>query len=138
MIIPARAFQSPPKVPWNQRFDYRQGGTFKGITGRLDYLRDLGVKALWLSPILKNPRPDWQYNYHGYDTQDFLSIDERFGSDGTLPTAERELKELIERNGFGEVTVTKRKRNENSGNDVRVYLWTMDKKYLNADLSKLK
>jgi glycosidase len=88
--------QSPPKVPWNQRFDYRQGGTFKGITGRLDYLRDLGVKALWLSPILKNPRPDWQYNYHGYDTQDFLSIDERFGSDGTLPTAERELKELIE------------------------------------------
>ena len=87
--------QSPPKAPWNQRLDYRQGGTFKGITGRLDYLRDLGVKALWLSPILKNPRPNWQYNYHGYDTQDFLNIDERFGSDGTPPTAEKELKEVI-------------------------------------------
>ena len=87
--------QSAPKGPWNQRFDYRQGGTFKGITGRLDYLRDLGVKALWLSPILKNPRPDWQFNYHGYNAQDFLNIDERFGSDGTLATAERELEELI-------------------------------------------
>ena len=87
--------KSPPSAPWNQRFDFRQGGTFKGITGRLDYLRDLGVKALWLSPILKNPRPNWQYNYHGYDTQDFLNIDERFGSDGTLASAERELEELI-------------------------------------------
>jgi hypothetical protein len=88
--------QSPPKGAWNQRFDWRQGGTFKGITGQLDYLRDLGVKALWLSPVLKNPRPNWQFNYHGYNTQDFLNIDERFGSDGTLASAERELGELIE------------------------------------------
>ena len=87
--------QSPPKGAWNQRFDWRQGGTFKGITGQLDYLRDLGVKALWLSPVLKNPRPNWQFDYHGYNTQDFLNIDERFGSDGTLASAERELGELI-------------------------------------------
>jgi glycosidase len=87
--------QSPPNGPWNQRFDYRQGGTFKGITGQLDYLRDLGVKALWLSPVLKNPRPNWQFSYHGYNTQDFANIDERFGSDGTLSSAERELEELI-------------------------------------------
>jgi len=53
-------------------------------------------------------------------------------------TLGEELKELIERNGFGEVIVTKRKRNENSGNDVRVYLWTMDKKFLTFDLGKLK
>jgi glycosidase len=89
--------QSPPKGAWNQRFDWRQGGTFKGITGQLDYLRDLGVKALWLSPVLKNPRPNWQFDYHGYNTQDFLNIDERFGSDGTLASAERELGELITR-----------------------------------------
>lgn len=87
--------RAPPNGPWNRRFDYRQGGTFKGITGQLDYLRDLGVKALWLSPVLKNPRPDWQFNYHGYNTQDFVNIDERFGSDGTLASAERELGELI-------------------------------------------
>ena len=87
--------QAPPKGPWNQRFDWRQGGTFKGILAQLDYLRDLGVKALWLSPVLKNSRPDWQYTYTGYDTQDFLNIDERFGSDGTRARAERELGELI-------------------------------------------
>jgi glycosidase len=87
--------QAPPNGPWNQKFDYRQGGTFKGVTAQLNYLQDLGVKALWLSPVLKNPRPNWQYNYHGYNTQDFLHIDERFGSDGTLATAERELAELI-------------------------------------------
>jgi glycosidase len=87
--------QAPPNWPWNQQYDYRQGGTFKGVTTQLNYLQDLGVKALWLSPVLKNPRPNWQYNYHGYDTQDFLHVDERFGSDGTLPSAERELAELI-------------------------------------------
>ncbi|MGA8478466.1 MAG: alpha-amylase family glycosyl hydrolase [Chthoniobacterales bacterium] len=87
--------QAPPKITWNRQFDYRQGGTFKGVTAQLNYLQDLGVKALWLSPVLKNPRPDWQYNYHGYDTQDFLHVDERFGSDGTLASAERELAELI-------------------------------------------
>jgi glycosidase len=87
--------QAPPKGPWNHKFDYRQGGTFKGVTAQLNYLQDLGVKALWLSPVLKNPRPNWQYNYHGYNTQDFLNIDERFGSDGTRATAERELAELI-------------------------------------------
>jgi len=87
--------QAPPKGPWNHKFDYRQGGTFKGVTAQLNYLQDLGVKALWLSPVLKNPRPDWQYNYHGYNTQNFLHIDERFGSDGTRASAERELAELI-------------------------------------------
>ena len=87
--------QAPPKGPWNRRFEYRQGGTFKGVAAQLDYLRDLGVKALWLSPVLKNSRPNWQYTYTGYDTQDFLNIDERFGSDGTRATAERELGELV-------------------------------------------
>jgi glycosidase len=87
--------QAPPNWGWNQQYDYRQGGTFKGVTEQLNYLQDLGVKALWLSPILKNPRPNSQYNYHGYDTQDFLHIDERFGSDGTLAKAESELEELI-------------------------------------------
>jgi glycosidase len=91
-------FANPDKAPaskWDERYDYRQGGTFTGVIDKLDYLQELGVKALWLSPILKNPRPNWQYNYHGYDTQDFLNIDERFGSDGTLATAERELDELV-------------------------------------------
>ena len=88
--------QAPPKSQWNQRYEYRQGGTFRGVTAQLDYLHGMGVKALWLSPILKNPRPNWKYNYTGYDTQDFLHIDERFGSDGTLASAEKDLCELVE------------------------------------------
>jgi glycosidase len=86
----------PPNGTWNQRYEYRQGGTFRGVTTHLDYLKELGVKALWLSPVMKNSRPDWQYTYPGYDTQDFLHIDERFGSDGTLATAEKELEELVD------------------------------------------
>jgi glycosidase len=87
--------QASPKSQWNQRCEYRQGGTFRGVTAKLDYLRDLGVKALWLSPILKNPRQNWPYTYTGYATQDFVNIDERFGSDGSLATAEKELSELV-------------------------------------------
>jgi Alpha amylase, catalytic domain len=87
--------QFPPKAPWNQRYEYRQGGTFNGVTAQLDYLGELGAKALWLTPVLKNTRPDSQYTYPGYDTQDFLHIDERFGSDGTRETAEKEFEELV-------------------------------------------
>lgn len=92
-------FNNPAMAPrgtWNQRYDFRQGGTLAGVTAQLDYLRDLGARAVWLSPVLKNARPDWRYNYHGYGAQDFLAVDERFGSDGTTATAERELKELVE------------------------------------------
>jgi glycosidase len=88
--------QAPPRGQWNQRFDYRQGGTFAGVTSQLDYLEALGVRAIWLSPVLKNPRPDWRFNYHGYGAQDFLNIDERFASDGTQGTGENELVELVE------------------------------------------
>lgn len=87
---------APPAGPWNQRFDFRHGGTLAGVTAQLDYLAELGAPALWLSPVLKNPRPDFRWNYHGYAAQDFLAVDERFGSDGTRGTAERELVELVE------------------------------------------
>jgi glycosidase len=86
----------PPRGVWNRRFDFRQGGTFKGVQAQLGYLEQLGVKAIWLSPALKNSRPVWQYNYHGYGQQDFLNVDDRFASDGQRATAERELTELIE------------------------------------------
>jgi glycosidase len=87
---------APPTAAWNQRFDFRQGGTFKGVQSRLGYLQRLGVKTIWLSPVLKNSRPNWQYNYHGYGQQDFMNVDARFASDGQLATAERELTDLIE------------------------------------------
>ncbi len=85
-----------PKGTWNQIYPHRQGGTFQGVRDQLGYLQELGVKALWLSPVLKNSRPDFDYNYHGYGIQDFLNVDERFASDGTRETAERELTELVD------------------------------------------
>lgn len=49
-------------------------GDLPGITGKLDYLADLGVDAIWLSPI--NPSPDKDF---GYDVSDYKDIDPKFG-----------------------------------------------------------
>ncbi|MBQ4046497.1 MAG: alpha-glucosidase, partial [Lachnospiraceae bacterium] len=50
-------------------------GAVRGIISRLDYLKDLGVDILWLSPIYKSPFAD-----EGYDIADYYSIDPRFGT----------------------------------------------------------
>jgi alpha-glucosidase len=50
-------------------------GDLKGILRRLDYLTDLGVDALWLSPIFPSPMADF-----GYDISDYTDIDPLFGS----------------------------------------------------------
>jgi glycosidase len=93
---PNSTLANPPSA-WNQRYGSRQGGTFKGVQQQLDYIQSLGAHAIWLSPVLKNSKPDeWEFNYHGYGIQDYLNVDERFGSDGTRETAERELIELVE------------------------------------------
>lgn len=84
---------SPPRQTWNRYCNVRQGGTFKGVQAQLGYLETLGVKAIWISPVVKNSPPDW--NYHGYGAQNFLDLDARFASDGTLPTAEIELTDLV-------------------------------------------
>ncbi len=55
-----------------------QGGTIKGVQSKLDYLKKLGVTAIWLSPIFK--QRGHLDTYHGYGIQDFLDIDPRFGS----------------------------------------------------------
>lgn len=49
-------------------------GDLRGIMQRLDYLEELGIDAIWLSPI--NPSPDRDF---GYDVSDYLSIDPKFG-----------------------------------------------------------
>jgi glycosidase len=88
---------APPAARWNDKYDFRQGGTFEGVRRQLGYLEALGVHAIWLSPVLKNSRPrEWRYTYPGYATQDFLNVDERFASDGTRATAERELTALVD------------------------------------------
>ena len=52
------------------------GGTLRGITNHLDYIRDLGCTALWLSPVYENNKEA----YHGYAIQDYTAVDKRFGS----------------------------------------------------------
>ena len=49
-------------------------GDLKGITRRLDYIADLGVDCIWLSPIFTSPQADM-----GYDISDYLSVDPLFG-----------------------------------------------------------
>jgi len=54
------------------------GGTLRGITDHLDYLADLGVNTLWLTPIFQSP------SHHGYDATDFFEVEARLGSKDDL------------------------------------------------------
>lgn len=60
------------------------GGTFRGMESRLDYIKELGFDAIWISPVVKN---HWD-GYHGYWAQDLYTINPNFG------TAD-ELKSLV-------------------------------------------
>jgi glycosidase len=59
-------------------------GDLKGITMKLDYLKELGVNMLWLCPFYKSPMDD-----NGYDVSDYYQIDPMFGS-------MEDMKELID------------------------------------------
>ena len=60
----------------------RHGGDMEGIRQHLDYFCDLGVTALWFTPLLENNSPDNNgfSTYHGYATTDYYKVDPRFGS----------------------------------------------------------
>ncbi|MBP5339256.1 MAG: glycoside hydrolase family 13 protein [Prevotella sp.] len=60
----------------------RHGGDMEGIRQHLDYFTDLGVTALWFTPVLENNSPDNNEfsTYHGYATTDYYRVDPRFGS----------------------------------------------------------
>lgn len=65
----------------------RHGGDLKGIADHLDYFADLGVTALWFTPIMENSMRDG--SYHGYATTDYYKVDPRFGTN-------EEYKEMIQ------------------------------------------
>lgn len=60
----------------------RHGGDLEGIRRHLDYFNELGVTALWLTPVLENNSPDANgySTYHGYATTDYYRVDPRFGT----------------------------------------------------------
>jgi glycosidase len=70
------------------------GGDLKGLIKNLDHIAELGVTALWITPVVKNIDefvtgagfPDW--GYHGYWADDFYKLDPRFGT-------EEDLKKLV-------------------------------------------
>lgn len=60
-------------------------GDLQGIISKLDYLENLGINAIWLSPVCKSPQDD-----NGYDISDYQDIDPMFG---TLEDMEQLIKE---------------------------------------------
>lgn len=79
------------------------GGDFRGIINKLDYLDNLGINTIWISPIVDNidfnKGVDFQtreglaakqYGYHGYWAKDFTSLDEHLGN-------MNDFKELIDK-----------------------------------------
>ncbi len=71
---------------WAESGTHWQGGTLKGVRSKIGYLKQLGVTAIWLSPIFKQRSA--LTTYHGYGIQDFLDVDPRFGN-------RRDLSDLI-------------------------------------------
>ena len=64
-------------------------GDIPGIIEKLDYLKELGIGAIWLSPVCKSPQAD-----NGYDISDYQDIDPLFGN---LADMERLIREASDR-----------------------------------------
>ncbi len=62
---------NPEDVTWR--------GDFKGLIQKLDYIKDLGFTAIWITPIVQNRGP---LDYHGYHAWDFTKVDPRLESEG--------------------------------------------------------
>ncbi len=97
-------FNNPQGAPRFAPFDSPQGvfqgGTFNGVREQLGYLQQLGVGAIWLSPVLKNCQYS-PFTYHGYGIQDYLRVEPRFAADPVAAKAdpalaEEELRALVD------------------------------------------
>lgn len=53
------------------------GGNYKGLKSKLDYIKNLGFNAIWISPIVRN----FPGSYHGYHFTDLYQLNENFGSE---------------------------------------------------------
>ncbi len=66
---------------------FYHGGDWAGLTSKLDYIADLGVTAIWLSPVSQQQplsRDGLEASYHGYFTKDFATPNEHFGDTAEL------------------------------------------------------
>jgi hypothetical protein len=82
------AWDALPEVPPKGRDFY--GGNLRGIIDKLDYIRDLGVDCIYLTPIFESP------SNHRYDAMDYRAIDPVLGTEADL----RELVEQVHQRGM--------------------------------------
>lgn len=68
----------------------RHGGDLQGVINNLDYLENLGVTALWSTPLLEDNEP--VYSYHGYAQTDLYRIDPRYGTNRLYRQLSDEMK----------------------------------------------
>ncbi len=70
--------------------DSRHGGDLQGIIDHVDYLKQLGISSLWLTPVLENNQLNT--SYHGYAITDYYNVDPRLGTNEEYYRLSRELK----------------------------------------------
>lgn len=93
-IFPERFCNGDPSInpegtlPWRNRGSVTNqeffGGDLQGIINKLDYIKELGISGLYLTPINEAP------SSHKYDTKDYTKIDPHFGSEETMINLVRE------------------------------------------------
>lgn len=71
---------------WQEWGDKWNGGNLKGVISKLDYLKELGISVIWISPVFK--QVTFQESYHGYGIQNFLMVDPHLGT-------KKDLKQLV-------------------------------------------
>lgn len=90
MVLTDRFFDGNPANNGTRNLEYRpgelkytQGGDWEGLESKLQYIKDLGVTAIWISPPSQNEllsRDESESGYHGYFTKNFGAADPHFGT----------------------------------------------------------
>lgn len=80
--------ESEDTKPFNCKGPVFCGGNLQGVIDRLDYLKEIGINTIWLSPFNKTSA------YHGYHVTDFFDVEPRFG---TLDTVRELIKQAHQR-----------------------------------------
>lgn len=82
----------------NKQFRSYWGGDIQGIIQKLDYLKNLGVSAVWVTPLMENvrayvPKTGYGTGYHGYWVQNYDRVNQHFGNWADVNQFSRELHE---------------------------------------------
>jgi len=69
---------SAAALAWRTAGSGWTGGNLNGVASKIPYLGEMGITAIWISPVFK--QVSFQDTYHGYGIQDFLEVDAHFGT----------------------------------------------------------